>query len=158
MSGDLTEGENLLIGATAAVAETLLLQPTLYCKNALALGWKLTMNPLILYRGIGASLCNEVGQMSLQFTFAGALKARLGPERPSHPSCFVVVVLLSSSICLVLPPPPLPFCACFWFVCIEAVRDLGVCMYLLSPTVPVPISTTCSFSSSFCVVGRGGCG
>jgi hypothetical protein len=81
MSGEFTERENLMIGSSAATIECLCLQPTLYAKNAMALGWPLTLNPMVLYRGIGASLANEVGQMSLQFLFAGALKARLGSER-----------------------------------------------------------------------------
>ena len=77
MSAELTEAENSIVGSTAAVIETLLLQPTLFYKNALAQGLPLTLNPVTLYRGIGASMMNEVGQLAIGFGVTGALKAWL---------------------------------------------------------------------------------
>lgn len=71
----LDERENVLLGVSVAVIEGLLLQPTLYWKNARAQGLPLTLSPRILYRGIGASLTNEAGQMSIQFGVTGLLKA-----------------------------------------------------------------------------------
>mmetsp|Transcript_28339 Transcript_28339/g.68064 ORF Transcript_28339/g.68064 Transcript_28339/m.68064 type:complete len:266 (+) Transcript_28339:49-846(+) len=64
---NLTEGENMALGASAAFVEAVILQPTIYWKNAAQQGLPFTMNPSILYRGLGAALCNEMGQMAVQF-------------------------------------------------------------------------------------------
>jgi hypothetical protein len=55
------------IGIFAAFIEAVLLQPTLYWKNAVIQGKPFTLNPQILYRGSGASIFNECGAMGLQF-------------------------------------------------------------------------------------------
>mmetsp|Transcript_35222 Transcript_35222/g.77494 ORF Transcript_35222/g.77494 Transcript_35222/m.77494 type:complete len:166 (+) Transcript_35222:51-548(+) len=75
MTSHLTDGENLVVGSTAALAEGLLLQPTLYWKNARQQGLPFTLRPSLLYRGTGAAICNEVGQMGLQFSVTGRLKS-----------------------------------------------------------------------------------
>ena len=74
MSADLTEHENAIIGGTAAFVETIILQPTIFAKNAVAQRIPLTLDPRVLYRGIGPALANEMGQLGLQFGAAGALK------------------------------------------------------------------------------------
>ncbi len=56
MVQELTEGQNATIGVIAALFEGLLLQPTLYWKNAKAQGLPFTLNPRILYRGTSASV------------------------------------------------------------------------------------------------------
>jgi len=73
----LTEAENVILGVSVAVFEGVLLQPTLFWKNAMAQGLPLTLDPRKLYRGIGASLANEAGQMSIQFGVTGVLKGHL---------------------------------------------------------------------------------
>ena len=77
---DLTDAEQGAVGGIAAVIEALLLQPTTYAKNARQQGLALTLDPRVLYRGIGAALCNEVGQLGLQFGVTGALLRMSIPE------------------------------------------------------------------------------
>ena len=74
---DLSEPENAGLGVFTAVVETSLLQPTLYWKNARQQRLPITLDPRIVYRGIGASLVNEAGQMALQFSLSGRLKELL---------------------------------------------------------------------------------
>jgi Mitochondrial carrier protein len=71
MSQSLTEFQNTLLGVTAAMIEGIILQPTIYWKNAKALNLPFSLNPLIVYRGTVASLFNECQMMGLQFGFTG---------------------------------------------------------------------------------------
>ena len=50
MSVNLSEKQNLLLGTFAAFIESILLQPTLYWKNARAQNLPFTLNPKKLYR------------------------------------------------------------------------------------------------------------
>lgn len=70
----LTDTENVGIGLLAAFIEAVVLQPTLYWKNARAQGLPFTINPRIIYRGTGASLANEMQMMGVQFGITGALQ------------------------------------------------------------------------------------
>lgn len=71
----LTEGQNFVLGINAAFIEGVLLQPTLYWKNAMA--QKLpkhliyTINPRIIYRGTAMSIFNECQMMGFQFGLTG---------------------------------------------------------------------------------------
>ncbi len=78
--GELTEPEQSAVGGIAAFIEAILLQPTIYAKNARQQGLPLTFDPRVLYRGIGAALCNEMGQLGLQFGVTGALTRLIMPE------------------------------------------------------------------------------
>jgi hypothetical protein len=78
MSEKLTEAENVVVGSIASFVQATILQPTLYWKNAAQQGLPFTMNPKLVYRGIGASLINEMGQMGLQFGVTGYLKKVFG--------------------------------------------------------------------------------
>lgn len=71
MSKNLTEGENVVIGVLAAFIEGVILQPTLYWKNAKAQNIPFTINPRVIYRGTAASLYNEMQMMGLQFGLTG---------------------------------------------------------------------------------------
>ena len=66
MSGSLTDKENIGVGVVAAFVEGILLQPTLYWKNAKIQRMPFTMNPRIIYRGTGASILNEMQVSELQ--------------------------------------------------------------------------------------------
>ena len=77
MSTDLTERENTILGSSAAFIIGVTLQPTVYSKNARQQGLPLTLDPRLLYRGIGPSLANEMGQLGLQCAATGALKKAL---------------------------------------------------------------------------------
>jgi len=80
MSGDLSELENVGVGAVASGIQAVILQPTIYWKNAAQQGLPFTMNPKFLYRGMGASLANEMGQMGLQFGMTGYLRKVFGAD------------------------------------------------------------------------------
>ena len=66
------------IGVFAAFVEAIILQPTLYWKNANAQGKPFTMNPRVLYRGSGASIFNECQMMGLQFGLTSVINTYLG--------------------------------------------------------------------------------
>lgn len=105
MSADASDPENVLIGGVAATIETIVLQPTLYAKNAAAQGIPLTLDPRLYYRGISASLINEVGQLSLQFAVAGALKRAVPQDAAGEvvaASAAGAVVALVASPCELL--------------------------------------------------------
>mmetsp|Transcript_488 Transcript_488/g.1232 ORF Transcript_488/g.1232 Transcript_488/m.1232 type:complete len:361 (-) Transcript_488:643-1725(-) len=81
MSERLSDSENVAIGSVAAVIEGVCLQPTLYWKNAAAQGLPFTADPRLLYRGLGASIANEVAQLSAQVLITGMAKRFLAtPE------------------------------------------------------------------------------
>ncbi len=80
MSASLNEQENLLLGTGVALFEGLLLQPTIYWKNARQQHLPWTLNPRLLYRGTGANLTNEAAQMALHFGVVGKLKGLLGGD------------------------------------------------------------------------------
>ena len=63
MSHELSDAENVGVGVGAALIESLLLQPTLYWKNARAQGLPFTMNPRVVYRGTFTSILNEMQMM-----------------------------------------------------------------------------------------------
>ena len=70
----LSDVENVGVGMLAAFIEGVLLQPTLYWKNARAQGLPFTMKPSVVYRGTSTSILNEVQMMGLQFGLTGALQ------------------------------------------------------------------------------------
>lgn len=74
MSSELSGTENTIVGVVASTIVGLTLQPTVYFKNAKQQNLPLTLDPRKMYRGIGPSLANEVGQMGLQFAAAGTMK------------------------------------------------------------------------------------
>jgi hypothetical protein len=57
----------LIVGIVAAFIEGVILQPTIYWKNAVAHALPFTVNPAIIYRGTTLSILNECQQMGLQF-------------------------------------------------------------------------------------------
>lgn len=77
MSKDLTNTQNIALGCTAAFIEGTILQPTIYWKNARAVGLPFTMNPQMVYRGTVASVFNEMQMMGLQFGFTGFYEKQL---------------------------------------------------------------------------------
>jgi hypothetical protein len=67
MSTKLSGAENFAVGATAGTIEVTILQPMLYCKNATQQGLPLTLNPMVLYRGLTVSVINMASLTALQF-------------------------------------------------------------------------------------------
>ena len=80
MSADLTEFENTLLGASAAVIEGTLLQPTVYAKNAQQQRLPQTLDPRLLWRGLGPALAIEMGHLSLSFGATSAIRRYVLPE------------------------------------------------------------------------------
>lgn len=74
---DLNQGENAALGVTTALIEGAILQPTMYWKVMRQQGLPLSVNPMRMYRGFGAALFNEMGQMALQFPLTGLFKGIL---------------------------------------------------------------------------------
>ena len=74
MSRELSERQNTMLGVCAAFVESIILQPTLYFKNAAARGLPFTLNPAVFYRGTGASIINECQMMAVQFGITSALQ------------------------------------------------------------------------------------
>lgn len=79
MSHELSFRQNVMLGSVAAFIEGILLQPTLYWKNAKAQGLPFTINPRKLYRGTGTSIFNEMAVMSMQFGVTSYAQ-RAGPS------------------------------------------------------------------------------
>ena len=63
--------ENMLLGSTASFFQAVILQPTIYWKNASQQGLPFTINPKIVYRGMAAGLANEMSQMGFQYATTG---------------------------------------------------------------------------------------
>lgn len=70
MSQELNGLENFAVGASAGTIEVTILQPMLYCKNATQQGLPLTLNPMVLYRGLTVSVINMASLTALQFPLA----------------------------------------------------------------------------------------
>lgn len=64
--------------------QVVMLQPMLYCKNATQQGIPLTLDPRVLYRGVGVSIGNMVVLTGLQFPLTGAVAKTItgGVDRP----------------------------------------------------------------------------
>ena len=74
MSSNLSETQNFLLGTIAAFLEGIILQPTLYWKNAKAQKLPFTLSLNLIYRGTFASIYNEMQMMGLQFGLTGLFK------------------------------------------------------------------------------------
>ena len=70
----------MLLGGTSALMAGVLLQPTIYWKNAKAQRLPFTANPMLIYRGVSAALASEVVQMSLQFGSTGFFRQLFGEK------------------------------------------------------------------------------
>lgn len=98
------------VGTTAAFIEAILLQPTLYWKNARAQKMPFTIDPRVIYRGTGAAILNECGQMGLQYMTTNIiLKALTRTEAKdqimSATSLEVFSALSSGAICALFANP-----------------------------------------------------
>ena len=80
---DLTETQNIVMGTIAALIESIILQPTLYWKNARAQSLPFTLNPRLLFRGTGASVFNECQMMAVQFSSSSLIQRCLSNDMTS---------------------------------------------------------------------------
>lgn len=74
MSANLNEFENATVGMTVGCIEVLCLQPLNYAKNMVQQGQPISMNPGVMYRGVGANCVNMGSCTMLQFAAGGFLK------------------------------------------------------------------------------------
>lgn len=74
MSAELNELQNASVGMTVGVIEVAILQPLNYAKNMVQQGRSISMNPKVLYRGVGANCVNMGSCTMIQFSVGGALK------------------------------------------------------------------------------------
>jgi len=70
----LSPVENTAVGVSAGVIEVVMLQPMLYCKNATQQRLPFTMDPRILYRGVGMSIINMGVLTGVQFPITGFIQ------------------------------------------------------------------------------------
>lgn len=77
--------ENFSLGSLTALVVGLTLQPTLYWKNAAQQGKPFTMDPRVIYRGLGAALSAEIGQMALQFYLTGMVQQLILGNNANRP-------------------------------------------------------------------------
>jgi hypothetical protein len=83
---------------TAAFIEAIILQPTLYWKNAKAQQLPFTLNVRTLYRGTGAAILGECQQMGLQFLFTGMSKKYLmGSDDSAHGEVSISTQFISAA-------------------------------------------------------------
>jgi hypothetical protein len=74
MSARLNEFQNATVGMTVGVVEVLLLQPFNYAKNMTQQKQPISLNPLVMYRGVGANCVNMGSCTMIQFAVGGKLK------------------------------------------------------------------------------------
>jgi len=77
MASNLSEKQNFALGTIAAFIESIILQPTLYWKNARAQNLPFTCNIRVIYRGTGASTFNECQMMAVQFASTSFIQKRI---------------------------------------------------------------------------------
>lgn len=82
MSKHLNELQNATVGMAVGCIEVLTLQPFNYLKNMTQIGHPISLNPLVMYRGVTANAVNMGSCTMIQFTIGGYLrKLTLGEDR-----------------------------------------------------------------------------
>ena len=74
MSARLNEFQNATVGMTVGVVEVLMLQPFNYAKNMAQQKQPISLNPLTMYRGVGANCVNMGSCTMIQFAVGGKIK------------------------------------------------------------------------------------
>lgn len=77
MSEQLSEFQNATVGMAVGAIEVSCLQPLNYAKNMIQQGAKVSLNPLVMYRGVGANIVNMGSCTMLQFVVGGSLKQKV---------------------------------------------------------------------------------
>lgn len=77
MSARLNEFQNATVGMTVGVVEVLMLQPFNYAKNMTQQKQPISLNPMTMYRGVGANCVNMGSCTMIQFAVGGKLKSIL---------------------------------------------------------------------------------
>ena len=74
MSANLNEFQNATVGMVAGIVEVLILQPLNYAKNMTQQKQPISMNPMVMYRGVGANCVNMGSCTMVQFVVGGKLQ------------------------------------------------------------------------------------
>lgn len=75
MSANLNEFQNATVGCSVGVTEVLLLQPFNYAKNMTQQKQPISLNPMTMYRGVGANCVNMGSCTMIQFAVGGKLQS-----------------------------------------------------------------------------------
>lgn len=75
MSAQLNEAQNASVGACVGTVEVLILQPFNYAKNMVQQKQPISLNPLVMYRGVGANCVNMGSCTMIQFAVGGKIKS-----------------------------------------------------------------------------------
>mmetsp|Transcript_20854 Transcript_20854/g.49521 ORF Transcript_20854/g.49521 Transcript_20854/m.49521 type:complete len:271 (-) Transcript_20854:949-1761(-) len=84
MSSELNEQQNASVGMTVGMIEVLILQPFNYAKNMVQQQRSISMNPMVMYRGVGANCINMGSCTMIQFAVGGKLKNTISKGDASH--------------------------------------------------------------------------
>ena len=84
MATNLNEFENATVGASVGTVEVLCLQSLNYAKNMIQQGQPISMNPLVMYRGVGANCVNMGSCTMIQFALGGSLKKMVLGDNPKR--------------------------------------------------------------------------
>ena len=74
MSSNLSETQNATVGMAVGMVEVLILQPLNYAKNMVQQQRPISMNPMVMYRGVGANCINMGSCTMIQFVVGGKMK------------------------------------------------------------------------------------
>lgn len=77
MSSKLSELQNATVGMIVGCIEVLILQPFNYAKNMTQQKQPISLNPMIMYRGVGANCVNMGSCTMIQFAVGGKLKSMI---------------------------------------------------------------------------------
>lgn len=105
MSQSLSDSQNALIGAFTGSCATATMQPTLYWKASAMAGLTFTLNPFVVYRGVGVSVFREGIEMGLQVATTGAFMKKIGgTSKYAEPAAALMAGVVIA--------PPLQVCEC----------------------------------------------
>ncbi|KAG7373870.1 mitochondrial carrier protein [Nitzschia inconspicua] len=86
MSAELDEQQNATVGMTVGMIEVLILQPFNYAKNMVQQQRTISLNPMIMYRGVGANCINMGSCTMIQFAVGGKLKSMVSNQEGNDPN------------------------------------------------------------------------
>lgn len=105
----VSDYENVGIGSIAAFTAALTLQPTLYWKNARAMGLNFTLDPRMIYRGTETAVLNEMQMMGVQFGIASFLQRVVSSDGEINKTRDAAMACFAGAISAI-PTAPLELC------------------------------------------------
>lgn len=107
MSKELNELQNATVGMVVGVVEVLILQPFNYAKNMSQQKQPISLNPAVMYRGVGANAINMGTCTMIQFAIGGKMKQTVlnGQERTLSLAEEMSVGVVAGSISAITSSP-----------------------------------------------------